>query len=37
VFRAIEGFEPEPPALAEAAAEAGTSGGAVPPVGGPAE
>ncbi|MGH9117778.1 MAG: ATP-dependent Clp protease ATP-binding subunit [Acidimicrobiales bacterium] len=37
VFRAIEGFEPEPPALAEAAAEAGTGGGAAPPVGGPAE
>jgi ATP-dependent Clp protease ATP-binding subunit ClpC len=38
VFRAIEGFEPEPPALAEAGAEASGGGGAaIPPVGGPAE
>jgi ATP-dependent Clp protease ATP-binding subunit ClpC len=35
VFRAIEGFEPEPPALAEAGAEAGPASG--PPVGGPTE
>jgi ATP-dependent Clp protease ATP-binding subunit ClpC len=34
VFRAIEGFEPEPPALAEAGADVGPAG---PPVGGPTE
>jgi ATP-dependent Clp protease ATP-binding subunit ClpC len=34
VFRAIEGFEPEPPALAEAGADVGPAG---PPGGGPTE